>query len=332
MTGKRRPRNVIAVTPGGELTLDHVMGFYVVSSIPDRGVSSAKLRKAWIGAGMDPALVPKTRKAVNAFQVACRSIETRRGNGNANGDHDSLKQVEVRVDEVLENAAECVYQVTHLVRDKSNRIIEHPKAMRVIFDKHKQAIRWEPLDQLVMDSDALEALGRAIQDHFDANANKVPGAKVRDAIRRTLEGLNGTPIAKGKLWFAPKAGRNSLEELREALASVYGDEDAYEFSTIPVANDEGQKKLVERHFSVNVTDECNRLIADITERLKNGSGVRSDRLRNMLEDKRRIEQQVEKYRDMLDLSLGQVDEQVLLLNEGLERLVTETGSAAVAAS
>lgn len=327
MTGKKR-RNVIAVTPGGDLTLDHILGFYVVSSIPDAGVSAAKLRRAWIGAGMDPALVPKTRKAVHAFQVACRSIETRRSAKNG-----SKRTVEVLVTEVLENADECVYQVTHQVRDKENRIIEHPKAMRVIFTKADESIRWEPLDELIMDNEALNNLGESIRQHFEDNANKVPGAKVRDALRRTFESLNGTTIAKGKLWFIPKAGRSSLDDLAEALASVYGKSENYEFTAIPVASTEGQRELVERHFTMNVTDECNKLLADITARLKDDQpDIRSDRLRNMLERKRELEKLVEKYRNALDLSLEQVDQQVLLLNEGLENLVAKTGSAAVAAA
>lgn len=105
----RKPRNVIAVTPGGDLTLDHILGWYAVSSIPDAGVSASKLRRAWIQAGMEPNLVPKNRKAVHAFQVACRSVETRRSDTSTSngrlkqvgrgGEVDALKQVEVRVDE-----------------------------------------------------------------------------------------------------------------------------------------------------------------------------------------------------------------------------------------
>lgn len=322
----RKPRNVIAVTPGGDLTLDHILGWYAVSSIPDAGVSASKLRRAWIQAGMEPNLVPKNRKAVHAFQVACRSVETRRSDtSTSNG---RLKQVEVRVDEVLENQDECVYQITHLVRDKDNKIIEHPKAMRVIFSKQDQQIRWEALDQLVLDHESLNALGQRIQAHFDENSDKVPGAKVRDAIRRTLESLNGTSIAKGKLWFIPKAARNSLDELQEALATVYSPGE-YEFETIPVASSEGQKKLVERHFAMNVTDECNRLLADISDRIKNDKSIRADRLKNLVDRRREITKQVEKYRDLLDLSLGQVDEQVLLLNEGLENLIVKAGRAEV---
>lgn len=321
----RKPRNVIAVTPGGDLTMDHIMGWYVVSSIPDAGVSASKLRRAWIGAGMDPALVPKTRKAVNAFQVACRSVETRRSNTNESF---HLKNIEVRVDEVLENADECVYQITYLVRDKDNRVIEHPKAMRIIFGKVSEEIRWEALDQLVFaDDDVLNALGESIKAHFEDNTNKVPGAKVRDAIRRTLESVNSTTIAK-KLYFIPKAGRGTLEDLQEALSDVYGDGE-YEFHSIPVASDEGQKALIERHFTVNVTDECNRLLGDIRDRLHNDKDIRSDRLKNLVERRREITKTVEKYRDLLDMSLEQVDEQVLLLNEGLENLIVKTGSAEV---
>lgn len=321
----RKPRNVIAVTPGGDLTLDHILGWYVVSSIPDAGVSEAKVRRAWIKIGVDANLIPKNRKAVHTFQLACRSVETRRSDtGATNG---ALKQVEVRVDEVLENQAECVYQVTHLIRDKDNKVIEHPKAMRVIFDKDKQEIRWEPLDELVMDNEHLTALGQSIVDNYEANSNKVPGSKVREAIRRTLESLHGTTIAKGKLWFVPKAGRNTLEELEETLQDLYANQQ-YEFHTIPVASDKGQKALIEKHLTANVREECNRLLVDITTRLKEDKGMRSDKMANLVNRRREISKLIEKYRNVLDTSLAEVDEQVLLLNEGIDKLIERTGVSA----
>jgi hypothetical protein len=62
------------------------------------------------------------------FRSACRSVETRRHTA-------ATKRVEVKVDEVLHNAKECVYQITRLVRDEANAVIEHPKAMTLAFDK-----------------------------------------------------------------------------------------------------------------------------------------------------------------------------------------------------
>lgn len=317
----RKPRNVVAVTPGGDLTMDHILGWYAVSSIPDAGVSAAKLRRAWIAAGFDPKVVPKQRKAVHAFQVACRSVETRRQSTTTNGD--TLRTVEVRVDEVLENAAECVYQVTLLVRDEANRVIEHPKGMRIVFTKDEQTITTEPLDR-----DGYEALvgshvEESIREHFEANSNKVPGAKVREAVRKTLEGVNSTIIAR-KMYFIPKGGRGQMEDLREALNDVYKDNEAT-FYTIPVAHDPGQRALIEAEFTANVRERTNKLLNETRDR----DTVRSDKLRNMLDERKEIITLVEKYKDMLDLSLNEADERVDVLNDAIEDLVVRTGSAEV---
>lgn len=321
----RKPRNVIAVTPGGDLTMDHIMGWYAVSSIPDAGVSSTKLRREWIANGLNPDLIPKNRKAVHAFQVACRSVETRRRTTSENGN--GTRSTEIKVDEVLENQDECIYQVTRMVRDKENKDIEFTKTIQVIFTKATEEITDRALDK--GEYEALKHLTEAIRDHFDSNAKKVPGAKVRAAIRDEMQDVRATTIAK-KMYFIPKGpGREVVESLTTVIEMMYGDEG--EFHAIPVASDEGQKAIVAKHFGINVRERAQHLLAEVAERVRAESGVRSDRLKNMLNDRKQIIAEVEKYKDLLDMSLTEVDEQVDMLNEGLEELIVQTGQAGVTA-
>lgn len=317
-----RSKNLVAVTPGGDITMDHIIGFHAVSSIPDRGVSAAKLRRAWIGAGMDPALVPKNRRPVHAFQVACRSVESRRQHTNG----DPLKTREVRVEEVLEDANECVYQVTLLRRDRAERVIEHPKGMRVVFDKKAEAISTEPLADFEEMEETDADLEERIRQHFDDNSNRVPGSKVRRAIRLSLGSVGSTIIAK-KMYFIPKSGRSEMNNLLRALTDVYKD-DEYTFFTIPVMNAPDQKAVVEAEFTKEISERCNKLLQEATSR----DEVQTNRLSNMLEEQKECRKLVEKYRDMLDSDLRLADERVILLNEALEDLVTRTGKAAQTAN
>lgn len=318
----KEKRNLVAVTPGGDVTMDHILGFYAVSSIPDRGVSAAKLRKAWIGAGMDPALVPKNRKGVHAFQVACRSVESRRQ--HTNGDPEKTR--EVRVEEVLEDANECVYQITILRRDFEERAIDHPRGMRVVFTKKTEDISVEPLEDFAEMVETDADIEERIRQHYEANSTKVPGSKVRRAVRRTLQDVNSTIIAR-KMYFIPKSGRGAMDELTQALSDVYKD-DEYTFYTIPVMNAPDQKAIVEGEFTKEIADRCNKLLQEATSR----DEVRSHRLSNMLEEHKECRKLVEKYRDMLDSDLRVADERVLLLNEALEDMVVRAGKGAQTAN
>jgi hypothetical protein len=211
----RVPKNVIAVTPGGDITKDMILGFYALFYIPDQPVSATKLRRLWLAEGLDEKLVPKTRRAVNAFQVACRSVETRR---HANG---SEKREEIKVDEVKDDANACVYQITRMVRDQDQVVIEHPKAMRITFNKDSENIKAEKLER--GHAAALAGIEEDIRNHYEANAKKLPGSKIRTAIRAILDEMGATNVRKksGGVYFCPKEGQGTLESLQAVLKELY---------------------------------------------------------------------------------------------------------------
>lgn len=314
----RATRNLVAVTPGGDITKDMILGFYALFYIPDQPVSTSKLRRLWLAEGLDENLVPKNRKAVNAFQVACRSVETRRHEGG------SVKQEEIKVDEVSENSNACVYQITRMVRDKDQQVIEHPKAMRITFNKESESIKAEKLER--GHAQALAGIEDAIRAHFEANSSKMPGSKVRAAVRAVLDSMGATNVRRksGGVYFCPKEGQGTLESLQAVFAGLWG-EDA-ELHLIACANAEGERKMIERHFTVNVRDEFNELMAEVATRLREGTGIRADRLRNIVNRRREMEAHAERYRALLDSNLGDVDEAGRLLDEQIEELVTKVGA------
>lgn len=314
----RTPRNVIAVTPGGDITKDMILGFYALFYIPDQPISAAKLRKLWLAEGLDENLVPKNRRAVNAFQVACRSVETRR---HSNG---SAKQEEIKVDEVSENTNACVYQITRMVRDKDNQVIEHPKAMRITFNKDSENIKAERLER--GHAEALAGIEERIREHYEANAKKLPGSKMRAAIRAILDSMGATNVRRksGGVYFCPREGHGTLESLQTVLSGLYGDE--AELHLIACANADGERKMIERHFTINVREEFNELMAEVATRLREGTGIRADRLKNIVNRRREMEAHAERYRALLDSNLGDVDESGRLLDEQIEELVTKVGA------
>jgi hypothetical protein len=84
--------------------------------------------------------------------------------------------------------------------------------------------------------------------------------------------------------------------------------------------------MISKHFTVNVQDEFNELMADVATRLREGTGIRADRLKNIVNRRREIEQHAERYRALLDDNLGGVEEAGRLLDEQIEELVTKTGA------
>ncbi len=308
----RLPRNVVAATPGGQITTDMILGFIALCQVPNAPQSIAKLRRLWLAEGLDASLIPKQRKPVHAFQAACRSVETRRT--------ESLKVHEVKVDEVLENEKECVYQITRLVRNKDEKLIEHPKAMRLTFNKATGEIEADPLDKKTYR--ALSTLEDGVRFHFEQNSNKMPGSKIRRAIRATLRDQHATLIQNKGVFFVPKAGKITLDSISNVLAGLYAaDAGAAELLVIPCANDQPQRDIIADTFQSNVADEIDGLLAEISMRLKSGGEVRKDRRESLVGERRRLNEAIERYRDMLDDKLLVVGEKVRLLDNGLEELL-----------
>lgn len=308
------PKNMIAVSKDG----DHVMGFYAMFTVPDRFVSASKLSRAWASEGLPMNLVPANRKAVDTFKNACRSVETRR--------HGANRTVEVKVDQVTETPRDCVYQVTHMVRDQAQRQIDHPKALKVTFDKDAQAISYEHLSERY--ATQLDSIQEAITASYDANAAKVPGSKVRAAIRGLMDHLQATNVRRksGGVYFVPVSGRTDLDGLTRVLDFLYADD--AEVHLIPCANDDYQKDMVQRHFELNVSSEIDDTISKIADRLQSSRKVRSDALGNFFVKRKELGELRSKYAEMIGSELATVNEKLSLMDEQLNALMEKAGETA----
>ena len=265
----RRPKNVVAKTPNGDITTDMILGYIALVSIPNKPVSASKLRRLWMIEGLEEKLVPKQRRSVDVFMAACRSIETRRTDAATERVH------EIKVDRVLESSEECVYQVTQLVRDKDHKVIDHPKAMRLTFTAKDGKIKDEALDDKALYKE-LKQLATVIREDFDRNSSKVPGAKVRQAIRTTLAEQLATRIQNKGVFFVPKAGRNTLDAVQNVLDGLYSSGDQADLAIIPLASDTPEKEMVKKHFEGNVNDEVDTLLAECSSRLKSDQPIRAE--------------------------------------------------------
>lgn len=308
------PKNLIAVKDGSP----DVMGYFTMFSVPDQFVSVSKLGRAWASQGLPSNLIPHSRAAVDTFKNACRSAETRRA-GSAN------RVTEVKVDQVQEDNSECVYQVTYMVRDTTQRVIEHPKAMRVVFDKHQEVIDFDTLSKRY--EQALIPLQEAIQAHYDANAEKVPSHKVRHAIRALMTQIGAVNVRRkaGGIYFVPKSGRTDVDSLVKVLDYLYDDE--AEAHLIPCASDKYQQEMVQRHFELSVSSEVDETISRVAEKLIGGSRkMRHDAVGNLFARRMELGKLRDKYAAMVGDDLATTNAKLELLDEQLRQLVEKQGS------
>jgi hypothetical protein len=328
-------KNLVAVTPGGDITDDMIVGSYVLFSIPEDLLSLRRVRKAFTDAGLDVDWLPKERRPEHVAQEAIRKIERVTTNGH---------REEIRVEQVDRNKSFLIYQVTRHVQDKENRVIEHPKAMRVIFTFADSSLSYEPLEGATQRD--VQSLIDEIETNYAANASKIPGHKLRTIMRHYMEAAGAERMTRGgSSYFLAKRcpvatwnrlyphhgavidGSALLASMTEALETVYGDKT--EFHTIPCVNDEGQRAYLKRKFMENCAedlksfrDECLELVSEKDKRIR---GFRGDLRDRLLNTRAQIDARRAQFAEILGETMGELDRDMKLADSALSKFITEAG-------
>jgi hypothetical protein len=297
-----------------------VLGAITLFTVPDEPVDTAKLNRQWASEGLDPKLIPQTRKPSDVFAKACRTVETRRSQTNGH-------RAEVKVDEVSDGPDQRVYQVTRLVRDAANQVIDHPKAMTLVLDKHDADAGQAGADCIaVIPRDpstfgALKGMADRIIDTYDKWGTKVPGEKVRNAVRDSILLLGGENLRRksGGVYFVPASGFDTLASLERVLDTMYGGD--ADLHMIPQPKTQAVIDMIEKHHALNVIKECDEMIARITDRLKTSGKVRRDLLTNLIQQRRELGARRKQYAELLGQESKKLVAHFSLLDDQIERLM-----------
>lgn len=324
-------KNLIAVTPGGDITDEMIAGEYLWYSIPEDMLSLVTVRRHVKTVGLDIERFPKERRLEHVAQEACRKVEGVYQNGT---------RVVIRSEMVLRNNVEMVYQITKHVTDKENRQIDHPKALRVVFDYKKNDISYENLAGRSKEAkEEVEELWREIREHFDNNASKMPGHKLRTILRHYIEEVGGENVRgrSGGVYFMPKSnpqkdgsvidGREFTEQVEKLLTLLYKYPD---MNRVVCINDEGQRAYLKRKFIENCSEDLEEYrenLLDLVSSTKDGTrkrGFRRDKVNNLIAQREAIDKRRAKFAGILQDELKELDRNMKLADAALKKFLTET--------
>lgn len=299
-----------------------VLGFFVMATQPDDERDEAQVRAEWINHGLDPDDLPEMRELVHVFQTAAAHVKARRsvdGKG---------KRTEITADEVHNNGGGCIYQITVKIWDRTNDVIEWEKALRVTFDKVTSKISF---DHLGAKDRRLSRIEREIQEHFDANTQTIPGQKVRNAVRRTLLKIGAQNLRRkaGGVYFVPsewkpngkmEPTRPILDGIKGMLTALYGQR--ADFYIFPMANDETEREMVRKHFTLNVREKTEELMLKTLQRVQagRGRGVRPELLANLYNERRRLAQAIGQFDQLVSLEKTEIENDLEDFDDALDKL------------
>jgi hypothetical protein len=300
------------------------LGYLTWFSVPDESVGLRALKLALAKAGLPPTLAPKDTKAINTFKRAMREQEGRKRVGDVIHETDVVQ--------ISESADDCVYQISTVVRDLDERVVDYPKAMRVIFMKNDDTdpIKYNALGGVSRP----EVLGmmESIQDFYDKNTSKITGARVRGVVRnyirseadetRKVEGLSGENLRgkAGGIYFIPERHAEQVEALSEMLHDLYKGR-AY-LHAVPLADSASERELVRRHHMANAREEIKEAMQEVrklrTEQRERA--VRSDVIANHWSRFRALQRRAGEYASILGDEQEEINDMARMLQEQLKKL------------
>jgi hypothetical protein len=317
----QRLQGMVAVGKGSKAKL---LGYIAWFSIPQDPIKISTLRKAWVVAGLDPTPLPRDQRAADVFKRAMREQE-----GKVTNDDRTITQTDV-VD-VMQTESEIVYQISRVVRDFDEKVVDYPKALRAIFNKEHETISFNPLGQ-VSRADVLPMMNQ-IQDYYDQNAKTVTGNKVRGIVRNYIQtdadeqsgkvGLSGENMRgqAGGVYFVLERYADELEGLSQALGELYSGARAYLYS-VPLADGATERELIRRHHIASALDDAKKEMADVAQIL------RDDRLVSVRGDVRQyhwgklqgLKRRVAMYSQALKVEQEDVSDAMTMLERQLNKL------------
>lgn len=325
------------------------VGSYFWYSIPKDSIALTRARKAFKDAGLDPAMLPTERRGEHVAMDACSSVQGVRSNGH---------REEIHADKVVRDGHFLIYQITRHVWDEQNRLIEHPKALRVLYDFESESLSFEALGGASIDEVA--HLRDEIQTYYDKHGSRLSGHNFRTILRHYVEaaGAENMRGQSGGIYFLPQTNRLSdmqdpksgeyyhklrgfhgpvikgdefIAQVKAALTAIYGR--APEWHRIPCINDEEQREFLKRKFLENCAedlktyrDECLELVKSKKEgqRIR---GFRSDKRDGMIRRRVEMDERRKKFAEILGETLEELDRDMSLADKALAKFISEADAA-----
>lgn len=299
------------------------LGFLTWFSIPDDTVPLRRLKQQLTLAGLPMSLAPSDTKAIHVFKRAMREQE---GRFDKDGEiHEST------VDQVVETPDDCVYQISVVRRDLNERVIDYPRAMRVVFNKNTEEISSRPFSEGISRRDAAD-IAEQIQEFYDKNGTRVTGARVRTVVRnfiredaddaRNIEGLSGQNLRgkAGGIYFVLAEYEWALEALSQMLDEVYTGRAYLHF--VPMADGEAEKEIIAQHHLANTREEMKEAMGEIKGLLSSDRerAPRSDVVANKQAQFHALQRRAAKYRQILGDEQEEIADMAQILKRQLDKL------------
>jgi hypothetical protein len=211
---------------------------------------------------LDPGIIGKPPRIVDAFKRACRYSE-RKGLGIPN----SPNTMNFLIRSVRQTKDEVERHIVLEVVDPKGQRLDYYDVASLVFNRASNSLQITKLT--LRDPDMADAVQVTI-DHFarefDTAVNTVDPQVIRIMVRKQLDYAYAVPVRRrGSVYFVPIQYSDTTDSLELFFQELGG---GCEFNSIPLIDTQKQREMVRSAFDVEVHEQAVQLITRLKESSK----------------------------------------------------------------
>lgn len=269
--------------------------------------------------------VPNMPRSVDIFKRACTSAEFRKA---------ATQNVGVFYNVVVRNSGQDTDQVwRNFIREEVDGVgheLSYRTLCKVIFTRSTGRVRFETDEYALLtnptDREAVDLVKKTILDYLDTNKATITAMSVRSFIRNYLENkLHSIQVREsGGVHFVTR-GTDDLPyadalEAFETVLNGLGDV-SVSIHSLVLLDDSKQREMIRVAFESESVDEVDRMIAQISDALKDGGTVTAGRYADYKSQYDTMRSKIVEFSDLVDEKMEETGLRLDIMNAKMSKLL-----------
>jgi len=201
-------------------------------------------------------------------------------------------------------------------RDGKNRKLSYQQISDVEFDRTTGAIRFRWLQQEdgtwfdTNSAPTAHAMMSDITSEFHRWRGNLNHYAIREWIRTTILEMGATAArASGGVYFLPEDRADKVEALELFVSGLPGGSECH---SLPLVDNEKQRKMVRKAIEADTNDAIDHLLSDIRE-IKQQGRLTPNRFASLIGEAKRLANRTKDYAGLLEQELKEMDSRLEIL-------------------
>ena len=313
--------------PAESVAPDAFLGRICWYSVPEATrIGHMEFCRELVGRGLDEYHLPLAPKPVDVFRRASKAVQ---GHHQLVGPEGVLINVNFLVREVSYSDTEVHRALVREVMDAQGDRLWFDQVANIRFNRKKGFVKTKhtPPDDMEVEgwTNQVDHACRVIEDeklnevkrNFTTNNDYLTAYVVRETVRKILARLNATVMRDGVYFVA----EDKVEHL-DLLDELVNDIDGASFHSLPLVDDSKQREMLKASFLDDSLGQIDDLIGRMAAIMRDDdTRITSRRYADFQVLRTELRDRAEAYKDLLEVSLGETEARLEVLDEQLWALV-----------